>query len=291
MSPQVTFDATGRTTTETLPNGRSMSVRANVVGEQLVIDYTGDRMNDYYVAFNPARNGDELRVTRRIYLEGVNRQVTVDSVYTRTSTVAQFGDIYRGNQTMGGINNNTMPTGDFVVPNGTRIVAVMTSDLDTRTNQVGDRFTMEVRSPSEYSGAIIEGRVASVERSGRVSGRARLGLDFDTIRLRNGQSYRFAGLVDQVSAADNQNVSISNEGQVTDNTNQTTRTVTRTAIGAALGALIGAIAGGGEGAAVGAAVGAGAGAGSVILQGREDLSLKAGTEISISATAPRNVAN
>jgi hypothetical protein len=54
-----------------------------------------------------------------------------------------------------------------------------------------------------------------------------------------------------------------------------------------VGAIIGAIAGGGKGAAIGAIVGAGAGAGSVYVQGRNDLDLDAGTEVTIRATGPR----
>jgi uncharacterized protein YcfJ len=81
-------------------------------------------------------------------------------------------------------------------------------------------------------------------------------------------------------------VRIDNEGAVRDS-NQTNKTVQRTAIGTAIGALIGAIAGGGKGAAIGAVVGAGAGAGSVYVQGREDLNLEAGTEVTIRATGPR----
>ena len=68
----------------------------------------------------------------------------------------------------------------------------------------------------------------------------------------NGQSYRFAGIIDSVRTPSGDNVSVNNEGTVRDS-NQTTKTVTRAGIGAALGALVGAIAGGGQGAAVGAA--------------------------------------
>jgi heat shock protein HslJ len=299
-SPRVTFEANGRAQTETMPNGRSMSTTATLTGEQLVLDYTGDRANDFYVAFNPTRGGNELRVTRRIYLEGINRQVTTESVYTRIDTMAQFDRVYTGgtsagnggyNNNDGGYNNNnTTPNGQFIIPNGTRLVAVLNTDLDTKLAQEGDRFTMEVSSPSQYRGAIIEGRLTGVQRSGRVSGRAQVGLDFETIRLRNGQAYEFAGLIDSVRDANGDTVSINNEGVVRDGS-QTTRTVTRAGIGAALGALIGAIAGGGQGAAIGAGVGAGAGAGSVILQGRDDLNLKAGTEITISASAPASVSN
>ncbi len=98
----------------------------------------------------------------------------------------------------------------------------------------------------------------------------------------------FAGIVDNVKLANGENVTVNNEGSVRDN-NQTTKTVQRAGIGAALGALIGAIAGGGQGAAIGAAIGAGAGAGTVVLQGRGDVELDAGTQFMITATAPTNV--
>jgi hypothetical protein len=64
---------------------------------------------------------------------------------------------------------------------------------------------------------------------------------------------------------------------------QTTRTVQRGAIGAGIGAVIGAITGGGDGAAIGAAIGAGGGAGTVIIQGRDQLDLPRGTELTITS--------
>jgi uncharacterized protein YcfJ len=111
-------------------------------------------------------------------------------------------------------------------------------------------------------------------------------LNFDTIRLRNGGSYRFAGILESVRNAQGDTVKIDNEGAVKDD-NQTTKTAQRAAIGTAVGAIIGAIAGGGKGAAIGAVVGAGGGAGSVYVQGRDDLELTRGTELTIRATGPR----
>ncbi len=298
-SQRITLNADGRTVSEQTPNGRTMNVSATIYGEQMVINYSGDRMNDFYVAFNPVRGSfrdatNDLRVTRRIYLEGVNRQISVDSYYTKTSPVANFDTVYRGDTygNNGGNNDNRYPNnnGNFTVPNGTVLTAVLQSDLDTRNSKEGDRFTMQVNSPSEYNGAIIEGRVGHVERSGRVSGRAQLELDFETIRIRNGQSYNFEGFVQSARTSNGDNVQIDNEGTVRDSGSQTNKTVGRTAVGAAIGAIIGAIAGGGSGAAIGAGVGAGAGAGSVILQGKDDLSLKSGTELTITASSPR-VAN
>lgn len=284
-APQITFNADGTARTETNANGRSVKITATNNYDGVSLSYEGERMNDFYVNFVPMSNG-QLRVVRRIYLEGRNETVTVASVYDKVSQTAQWSQV-----TGGQINNNTTTAGlnnTFVIPNNTRLMAILTTPISTKTSQNGDRFQMEVTSPSQFDGAIIEGRVAKAERSGRVSGRANVSLEFDTIRLRNGQTYRFAGIVDTVKLTGGENVTVNNEGTVRDN-NQTTKTATRAGIGAALGALIGAIAGGGQGAAIGAGVGAGAGAGTVILQGRDDVELNNGTEFSITATAPASV--
>jgi uncharacterized protein YcfJ len=111
-------------------------------------------------------------------------------------------------------------------------------------------------------------------------------LNLDSIRLRDGRSTRFAGLLESVRTAQGETVRVDNEGSVRDD-NQTTKTAERAAIGTAVGAIIGAIAGGGKGAAIGAIVGAGGGAGSVYVQGRDDLDLTTGTELTIRATGPR----
>jgi len=281
-APQVTFNADGTARTETNNNGRSVKITATTTYDGVSLNYEGERMNDFYVNFIPMSNG-QLRVVRRVYLENRNETVTVASVYDKVSPNAQWSQIDNNTNTNSGSLNNT-----FVVPNNTRLMANLTTAISTKTSQNGDRFQMEVTSPSEYDGAIIEGRVAKTERSGRVSGRAQVSLEFDTIRLRNGQTYRFAGFVDSVTLASGEKVTVNNEGTVRDN-NQTTKTATRAGIGAAIGAIIGAIAGGGSGAAIGAGVGAGAGAGSVILQGRDDVELGDGTQFSITATAPANV--
>ncbi|MDQ3798767.1 MAG: hypothetical protein M3384_04900 [Acidobacteriota bacterium] len=293
LSPQISIDADNVSRSEVSGNGRTVNIRAAQDRDTLSISYEGDRMNDFHITFVPVGN-NQLRVTRRLYLENRGETVVVSSVYDKIDPVARWTDMggsYNTGNT-GGYNNNNNNTNynnyDFAVPNGTRLVAVLNTPLSTRTTQNGDRFTMEVTAPAQYRGAIIEGTVMNAERSGRVSGRAEMGLNFETIRLRNGQTYRFTGLIDGVRNANGDTVSINNEGAVRDN-NQTTKTVTRAGIGAALGALIGAIAGGGQGAAIGAGVGAGAGAGSVILQGRDDLRLDTGTEFSLTSSAPANL--
>ena len=276
----VTLTADGVKHTETSPNGRTVTTSITSTNRDLTINYEGDRMNEYYVSFMPVGNG-QLKVTRRVYLEGQNQQVTVSSVYDKTSPTAQF-------------DTNTYPTNGggyqttgFVIPNNTSIVATLDTPISTKTTRTGNRFSMTVTSPSQYRGAVIEGTVTG-EGSGVVSGRANMSLSFETIRMRDGRTYTFAGIVDGVRDVNGNVINVNNEGAIRDSS-QGNKTVVRAGIGALLGAVIGAIAGGGQGAAIGAGVGAGAGAGSVILQGRDNLDLGAGSQFSITATAPSNV--
>ena len=282
-APQINFVADGREQVETTNGGRTVRVRANLSGDTLTITRTGDRANDFTVTFDPS-DGRELLVTRTLYSDRLTQPVTVRTYYDRTADVAQL-NIYDTNREDVAVGEPN-PTGSFIIPNGTEIVAVLNNDLTTQNANEGDRFTMTVRSPGQYDGATIEGRVASVNRGGRITGRSEMTLDFDTIRLRDGRSYRFAGILETVRTPSGDVVRVDNEGAVREN-DQTNKTVTRTAIGSAVGAIIGAIAGGGKGAAIGAVIGAGAGAGSVYVQGRNDLDLNAGTEITLRATGPR----
>lgn len=274
----VVLTANGTRQTETSANGRPVTTSVMSNNSELTINYEGDRINDYYVSFMPLTNG-QLRVTRRVYLENQNSTVTVMSVYDKTSQTARF-DNYPAN-TRGTVLNG------FIIPNNTSIVATLDSNLSTKTAKDGDRFSMTVNSPSQYNGAVIEGRVIG-EQSGVVSGRANMSLSFDSIRLRDGRIYNFAGIVDQVRDTDGDIIKVNNEGTIRDNS-QTNKTITRAGIGAVLGAIIGAVAGGGSGAAIGAGVGAGAGAGTVILQGRDNLELASGSQFMITATAPASV--
>jgi len=282
-APQINFIADGREQVETTNGGRSVRVRASFTGDALTITRTGERANDFTVTFDP-NGGRDLVVTRTLYSDRLTQPVTVKTYYNRTSDVAQL-NIYDTNRE-GNIAGGDVATGSFVIPNGTEIVAVLNNDLSTQNVREGERFTMTVRSPGQFDGATIEGSVVSVNRGGRISGRSDMTLDFDTIRTRDGRSYRFAGILESVRTPNGDVVRVDNEGAVRDS-DQTSKTVQRTAIGTAVGAIIGAIAGGGKGAAIGAVIGAGAGAGSVYVQGRNDLDLTAGTELTVRATGPR----
>jgi hypothetical protein len=276
---QATFEADGVERQEQL-NGRSSKVTATLTGNQLGVRSTGYRENDFNVTFESIESGGGLRVRREIYSAQLNQPVVVNSLYNRTSDVAQW-NIY---ETSGPRNNDTN-SGQFIMLDGETVVAVLNNDLTTRQAKQGDRFTMTVRDNGQYEGAVIEGTVATVDQGGKLTGRSGMTLDFDTIRLRSGQTYRFAGVLTSVRMLNGVKVNVDNEGSAQGD-NQTTQTVTRAGIGTAVGAIIGAVAGGGKGAAIGAAIGAAGGAGSVYVTGKENLDLPKGSELTVRSSAP-----
>ena len=92
---RVTFEANGQAQTETTTNGRSTRTVANLVGDRLEINSTGDRSRDYQVTFEPLDGGRSLRVTRRVSDPSLTQPVVARSVYDRVSTDARL-DMYGG---------------------------------------------------------------------------------------------------------------------------------------------------------------------------------------------------
>jgi hypothetical protein len=157
--------------------------------------------------------------------------------------------------------------------------------ISTKHSQNNDRFTMRVTAPNQFRGAIIEGYVTGIDRSNRNPiGSAKFTLNFETIRLTNGQTYDFAGFTQSVTDANGKKVKVDEEGTVSKSS--TKETAKRAGIGAGAGAIIGGIIGGAKGAIIGATIGAGGGAGSVAIQNQGDLELKQGSSITVQSSAP-----
>jgi hypothetical protein len=213
--------------------------------------------------------------------ERLARPVTVRSIYRRTSDQPRW-DIEGGGDRA---DYGTRPTGGGVaVPYGTTLVAVLDTALSTANMREGDRFTMTVRTPSRYEGAAIQGFVSTFGDSGRMTGRAGMTLNLESIRLRDGRAYDFDGMIEDVRTPDGEHLRVDREGTIESRNSQTQTTIERTSIGAALGALIGAVTGGGQGAAIGAAIGAGGGAGTVMIEGRDRLDLPRGTQVTLTSS-------
>lgn len=283
LAPRSTFEADARERQEQLPNGRSTKVTATLRGEQLVVSSNGYKENDFNVTFDATENDNSLRVRRQIYSDRLTQPVVVDSVYNRTADVAEW-NVYNDSRRVA--SNTSGTRGEFIVRDGETLVAVLNNDLTAKNTKQGDRFTMTVRQPGEYEGAVIEGIVSGVDEGGRLSGRSEMSLNFETIRLQNGQSYRFAGILESARKQNGDTLKVDNEGTA-QGPNQTTQTIQRAGIATAVGAIIGAIAGGGKGAAIGGIVGAAGGAGSVFILGKDNLELPSGTELTIRSSGPR----
>lgn len=169
-----------------------------------------------------------------------------------------------------------------IIPVGTELKIRLADTIDTKESKDGDRFSAVVLTPSAYADGTVEGHIAKIDKSGKLSGKTELALAFDRVKLKNGETITIAAQVVQVYGESSAK-EVDEEGNVKSGSKGKT-TAVRTGGGAAAGAVIGAIAGGGKGAAIGAAIGAGVGAGSTYIQGSNKVKLDPGTEILIKTT-------
>lgn len=265
--PQVSFQADGVARSETNARGRTVTTTVTADDDGLIINYQGERASDFYLTFLPMPDR-RLKVTRRIYLDNGNNSITVSSIYDKVDNVARWDAV--------NIDTNTGGTGStvndsYIVPNGTRMSAELRTSITGA--QAGDRFIMDVTAPGQYRGAVISGRVISEDPNSRLQGRSRVLLIFDTIRLSRGETYRFAGNVDAVTAVNGEIVSV---------TNQSARAATQTPrnVGGVLGALIGAIAG----VPVDSGATSATTAGAVLAQNGDAIDIGAGSQFVLTAT-------
>lgn len=297
----ITVTADGREKTENT-GGKTVRVRATLRGDELTVSSLGGE-TDYTITFVTADNGKTLKVTRRITTDYLSETIFAESVYNKTDAFAKLGiendpnasspdgtfssnDPDDANGTYG--NSPSVVTqriGEFIVPNGMVISGVLENAIDTKVSQNNDRFRLTVQSPDEFRGAIVEGYISGVGRSGQVSGRSNVTFNFQKITLRDGKAYDFAGFLQGIKDTYGKDVKVDTEGTAKGDS-QTKESVKRGGIGAGIGALIGAIAGGGKGAVIGAVIGGGAGAGSVAVQGRDDIQLQKGSVMTVTSSSP-----
>jgi len=118
------------------------------------------------------------------------------------------------------------------------------------------------------AGSVLTGHVTGAQESGKVKGRAELGLRFDRITFRS-VTYDIATKPLYWVADNNKKDDAVKIG-----------------VGAAAGAIIGAIAGGKKGAAIGTAVGAGGGTAVVLATHGDEIRLASGLKLKVPLTDP-----
>ncbi len=183
-----------------------------------------------------------------------------------------------------GVSRNSIPV-------DTILRIELLNRLSSDVSQRGDRFEARVVEPSEYAGAIISGRVAGVQRAGRTRGRSQIQLDFDQIRLADGDWMDFsAQVVEVINTGGDEQGEVDPEGGVRGK-DSTKDDVTKVGASAGIGAIIGGIAGGGKGAAIGAILGGAAGTGSVMTGRGKEIRLESGQQLRIRTAGAARARN
>jgi hypothetical protein len=167
----------------------------------------------------------------------------------------------------------------LVIPDGTSVVASLDTRLSTATNRAGDSFGATTTEPilvggrtAVPAGARIQGVLRDVEASGRVQGRARMTLAYQSLVDAQGKSHPISAQPLTLQAA-----------------SATHGDVEKIAAGGVLGAIIGGIAGGGKGAAIGAGAGAGAGTVLMLATKGDEVELESGQRLNIQMTSSTSV--
>jgi hypothetical protein len=152
------------------------------------------------------------------------------------------------------------------IPAGTTLEVRINEALSTARNREGDKFTAILEVPVRVGeqealprGARLEGVVTTSNASGRLKGRAVIGIRLDAAEYRGAMMPIRTSLDTRTSEAHKK------------------RNIELIGGGSGIGALIGALAGGGKGAAIGAAAGAAAGTGTEAATGKLDVEIPAET--------------
>jgi hypothetical protein len=179
------------------------------------------------------------------------------------------------------------------IPQGTHVLLRMVNSINTRTAQEGDYVYLRTATPITVNGTIVapadsyvQGVVSQSKRSGRVSGRAQLGIRLETITLPSGKSFRFSPHLAEVDS--------NNTGQRVERRENTIKQgpnhgedAKRIAILAGTGAGIGGVADDTwKGAGIGAGVGSGVGLVTVLLTRGKEVDLRQGTTLDVVFDRP-----
>lgn len=163
----------------------------------------------------------------------------------------------------------------IVIPQGTILEARVNETLSTENNRAGDAFSASLEAPVDIGGrevlprgSRLRGRVTTSRSSGRMEGRAVIGITLESVEY-NGQSVPIQTSLDTKTSEAHKKRNIEFIGG-----------------GSGLGAVIGAIAGGGKGAAIGAAAGAGAGVAGAAATGKQNVVIPAETVFTFRMKAP-----
>jgi hypothetical protein len=174
------------------------------------------------------------------------------------------------------------------IPQGTHLLLRMVNSVSTRTAREGDRVYMRTASPILVDGQFVvpvdsyaEGVITRSVRSGRVSGRAELGIRIESLTLPSGRTIKVSprvasvdddGTGQKVDEKEHQIKQAGTEGQDAESI------AMKTGAGAAIGGLADR---GWKGAGIGAGIGSAVGLATTLLTRGREVELKSGSTFDV----------
>jgi hypothetical protein len=184
----------------------------------------------------------------------------------------------------------------YTVPAGTRILLALKNEVSTRGAMPGDPVYLVSDFPVVADGAVVlpagmyvRGVIDSVQRPGKVKGRAQLHMHFASMIFPNGVEVPLPGSLDRVPGSSGANVKNA-EGTVEQDGSKgkdTQRIASNTLEGAGVGGLVGIGTGNvGMGAGIGAGAGAAVGVITTLFTRGNDVVFPQGTKLEMVLSRP-----
>ncbi len=182
----------------------------------------------------------------------------------------------------------------YAIPAGTTLHCRLTQTLSTKMNHKGDIFSATITEPLMVNGSevipvgsTLEGRIAWLDRPGRVRGVGEMRLSAEKITSPNGRSFPINAVLLAAYGAEGAKVA-GTEGMVKGPSSRL-RELEEVGIGMGGGGFLGTLIGGLHGAVVGGAVGGVAGFVDSLRRGGKDLTLPTGTELRYQLTSDLSI--
>jgi len=181
------------------------------------------------------------------------------------------------------------------IPQGSHALLRMVNSVTTRTAQEGDYVYMRTATPIVADGHVVvpegsyvQGVVSRSKRSGRVSGRAELGIRIESLTLASGQVIRLSPRLGSVDA-EGSDQKVDKENGVSQGGSHGTDAARIATVGGTGAALGGMVDRSWTGAGIGAGAGGAVGLASVLLTRGREVELRQGSTIDVVFDGPVKV--
>jgi hypothetical protein len=182
------------------------------------------------------------------------------------------------------------------IPQGAHALLRLVNSVSTRTAREGDYVYLRTAAPIVVNGQIVvpaesyvQGVVSHAQRSGRVKGRAELGIRIETLTLASGKTIQVAPHLASVDSEGSDQKVVGDESQVRqggDRGRDAARIATLSGTGAAIGGLADRS---WKAAGIGAGAGGTVGLASVLLTRGREVELRQGSTIDVVFNRPVSV--